>query len=211
MKTQQFILAFAITFLALPLAAQQPVKLFIVPGSEYGVAWGNGTGAEVNDYTAIIDNFNRFGVSVVAATTGQAEDGADIILAGQILRELGHRRIIACGHSQGAAGALNAVALEPELFDAVCPIMPGRDALPSHIPCFLISAQYDVKAAPWLIERRIVRDYPGPILHSTKLGIGHFGVNNSEVLLRSALFSLNDDRWLDIRTNRGWDVVTDRY
>jgi pimeloyl-ACP methyl ester carboxylesterase len=177
-----------------------------------GVAWGNGTNGTVEDYAAVIRYWNDLGISVAAATTGQAESGQDIVLAGETLRLLGCRRIVACGHSQGAAGALNAAHDRPDLFSAVCALMPGREADVGWLPCFVVTAEYDSKKiSADAVEKRLVKWYPGPILHATKLGIGHFGGENPELMLRVTLFLFGDDRWLDLRTHPGWLVITDRW
>lgn len=187
------------------------VELYEAPGATIGVAWGNGTGGTTSYYAPFFRFLNGQGITVAAATTGWAGDGTDIIKAGELLRDKGYTHIIAMGHSQGAGGAL-AAASNSDLFEAVVPIMPGvreRLFLP-EIPCFIVSAEWDVLAAPRLIEAKIVDDYPGPIIHATKRRKGHFAISeDKEMWQYIAWFIQNDELFELIRFDRDWIVVSD--
>ena len=67
---------------------------------------------------------------------------------------VGCTRIVAAGHSQGGGGALRAARARPDLFDAVCPIMPGGGDV-GFQPCFIITAENDKTVPPDTVERNI--------------------------------------------------------
>ena len=181
--------------------AEYPVK-----DSTVGVAWGNGTDAPESYYRPLFRTLNKAGISVAAATTGQAGDGKDIILAGELLAELGCTRIVAMGHSQGGGGATRAAAARPDLFDAVCPIMPARGDV-GWLPCFVVSGERDRLAPAATVARNFVRFYPGPILHAERRGVNHYQWDDAEIMARVTLFALDGEIDLD----RRWRVLTDRY
>ena len=193
-------------WLALALVAADPVTVYPVAGSTIGVAWGNGTDATEAYYRPLFRTLNKAGISVAAATTGQAGDGRDIILAGELLAELGCTRIVAMGHSQGGGGATRAAAARPDLFAAVCPIMPGGGAS-SRLPCFVVSGSLDKRAPATSIEKNLVRRYAGPVLHAEREGINHLGWSDAEVMTRVTRFAKDGSLELDGR----WRIVTDRY
>lgn len=187
------------------LFTADPLAVYAIPDADTGVAWGNGTNAQVNYYLPLIRELNRNGVSVVAATTGQAGSGKEIILAGEALKTLGCVRIVAMGHSQGGSGALRAARDRPDLFVAVCPIMPGGDAY-SDCPCFLVTAQYDLTVVK-RAAARIDAGYPGPILHAERKRIGHYATDDAELIRRVVYFAIDDPRWLAVRTSRSWRLI----
>ena len=191
----------------LVIASADSLAVYAVPGADIGVAWGNGTGAPVEYYRPLFRVLNESGISVVAATTKEAGDGRDIVLAGEALEALGCVRIVACGHSQGGGGASRAAAARPDLFDAVCMIMPGGGDV-GWLPCFIVSGQNDRLAPPRTIERDFVRWYPGPVVHGERKGIGHLGWSDREVMWRVTLFALDDQRWLDVLHHSGWRIYT---
>ena len=193
-------------WLALALVAADPVTVYPVDGSEIGVAWGNGTDAPESYYRPLFRSLNKSGISVAAATTGQAGDGKAIILAGELLAELGCERIVAMGHSQGGGGATRAAAARPDLFDAVCPIMPARGDV-GWLPCFVVSGERDRLAPAATVARNFVRFYPGPILHAERRGVNHYQWDDAEIMARVTLFALDGEIDLD----RRWRVLTDRY
>ena len=191
----------ALTLLTLLLTAD-PLAVYAVPGADTGVAWGNGTNASVSYYLPLIRELNRNGVSVVAATTGQAWSGEEIALAGEALEALGCTRIIAMGHSQGAGGALRAARDRPDLFVAVCPIMPGADIY-SDCPCFLVTAERDLQAVKQAAAK-LDAWYPGPLLHGERKGINHYQTGDRELCRRVAQFAATGDATL---STRYWRVL----
>jgi len=84
------------------------------------VTWGNGTGANPDDYTTLLDHLASWGFTVVASTLPDTGSGRDILAGARDLvaadhrsrspffRHLANDEAAAMGHSQGATGAVRA-------------------------------------------------------------------------------------------------------
>lgn len=106
------------------------------------VTWGNGTDGVPTQYAFLLDHLASWGFVVVASTEPRTASGQAILdaarwMAGQngasgsIFRgKLAPKRVGAMGHSQGAAGVLNAMEKSNGLITTAIPI-----ELPSQVYC----------------------------------------------------------------------------
>jgi hypothetical protein len=95
------------------------------------VTWGNGTGANPDDYTTLFDHLASWGFTVVASTLPNTGSGLDILAGARDLvaadrhrgslyfRHLATTEIAAAGHSQGATGAVRAGELARSFISTV--------------------------------------------------------------------------------------------
>lgn len=84
------------------------------------VTWGNGTDAGPEQYSTLLTHLASWGYVVVASTSGQTGNGVQILAGARHVLRLGENpnsifhdridatRVAAAGHSQGAAGTINA-------------------------------------------------------------------------------------------------------
>ena len=195
-----------------PPPPQEPYVLYPAPGATVGIAWGNGKSATVASYEPLFAWLRANGVSVAAATSSNVGAG-DIIKAGEALKARGCTRIVAVGHSQGGSYALEAARQRPDLFHAVCPIMPGAYAsnwwqpLPK-CPAFFVTGDLDMLSRPADVESRLVARYPGPVLHATRKGIDHWDATLDAAEIREyvRLFVRGDPAIDAIYDDQNWQV-----
>lgn len=142
-------------------------------GTEHPVVtWGNGTGAGPQNYDTLLRHLASWGFVVIDSTNPQTEKGTDI-LAGvrYLVRRNGSRgdefhgridtgHVAAAGHSQGAAGVLNATRLSDGLITTTVPIgLPtaasgaGLAPFPADVdglsgPVFYIAGGLDLVICP---------------------------------------------------------------
>lgn len=109
-------------------------------GNHPVVAWGNGTGAQPKNYEGLFDHLASWGFVVIDSYSKNTGTGAEILASAEYLvaennnpsgifyNKIDINRIGAVGHSQGAAGVLNAHTdyAGGSIFKTVVPI-----ALPS--------------------------------------------------------------------------------
>jgi pimeloyl-ACP methyl ester carboxylesterase len=118
------------------------------------VTWGNGTDATPEKYPGLLNHLASWGYVVVASTSGKTGSGEQILAgARSLLRRdrdpdsvfhgrLDASRVAAAGHSQGAAGAINAAIRSDGLIRTVVPV-----SLPSNLDLALVSpSRFDVAA-----------------------------------------------------------------
>lgn len=98
------------------------------------VSWGNGTGAVPDNYPGLLRHLASWGFVVIASTSTDTGTGNEILAGARYLVEADadpagvfHRRldtaaVAAAGHSQGAAGAINAASLSAGLIKTVVPV-----------------------------------------------------------------------------------------
>lgn len=91
-----------------------------LPGNHPVIAWGNGTGAQPKDYDGIFKHLASWGFVVIDNYSKNTGTGAEILASAEYLvaensnasgifhNKLDLAHIGAVGHSQGAAGVLNA-------------------------------------------------------------------------------------------------------
>jgi hypothetical protein len=106
------------------------------------ITWGNGTFSQPSNYSYLLKHFASWGFAVIATedkTTGPGQtilDAANYLInansnSGSIFfHKLNVNQIGACGHSQGAAGALNALIKSGGSIKTVIPI-----EIPAQIWC----------------------------------------------------------------------------
>lgn len=190
------------------------LQVYNAPGATVGVAWGNGTGGDVSDYEPFFRWLNSQGIVVIAATTPNAGSGDEIVKAAQALRAMGVTRVVAMGHSQGAGGALRASA-KSDLFDAVVPIQPGtvfpdRNDISDFpvVPAFFVTGSLDRLSVATDVQERLAEPYPGPVVHGTRRGIGHFAPTGDagEVRQYVAWFILDDLKFNGIFSDSKWII-----
>ncbi len=155
------------------------------------ILWGNGTGAQPVSYVAILRHWASHGFTVIAAKTGQAGSGRemlDCLNRAQAAAKTAEARtayaqradfskVGASGHSQGAWGALRTLT-DPRIA-ATAPIQPGGSSMaradpnakPS--PMFLISGSAD-NVAPPRTQSLIFGVTDAPAFWGTLEGAGHF-------------------------------------
>ncbi|MCX4096967.1 alpha/beta hydrolase family protein [Nocardia sp. alder85J] len=95
------------------------------------LSWGNGTASTPREYTRLLGQLASYGFTVVASelsNTGsgvEIDAGTDYLVAqnaagaGELSGRLDTARIGVFGHSQGAAGAVNAALHDPDRYAAV--------------------------------------------------------------------------------------------
>lgn len=95
------------------------------------VAWGDGTNAIPEHYSALLNHFASYGFTVIAPISRNAGSGVAIAAAARYLVDrnsdaasiyhdrLDVHRIAAVGHSQGGGGAVRAAASNPALISTV--------------------------------------------------------------------------------------------
>lgn len=149
------------------------------------VTWGNGTDAVPEQYSRLLTHLASWGYVVVASTSGRTGNGVRILAgARQVLRlgdDPGSRfhdridasRVAAAGHSQGAAGAINAANHSAGLIRTVVPVaLPsnlvlalrppsGFDAGKLHASAFYLGGSRDLLFAPPLAQRVHYERTPG--------------------------------------------------
>ena len=87
------------------------------------VTWGNGTGANPSDYSALLSHLASWGFTVIASTLPDTGSGRELLAAAHYLvgaddrtgspyfHHLSVHEVAAVGHSQGATGAVRAAEL----------------------------------------------------------------------------------------------------
>ena len=132
------------------------------------VLWGNGTGAQTSAYTGLLSHWASHGFVVVAANTGSAGsggemlDGIDWLQSSELAGDIDFARIGVSGHSQGGGGAALAGS-DPRVGVSVL-IQPGlslgggsaiRDTGELTGPSFLIAGSADnIVNAALLVQSR---------------------------------------------------------
>ncbi|WP_329521336.1 poly(ethylene terephthalate) hydrolase family protein [Spirillospora sp. NBC_01491] len=150
------------------------------------IIWGNGSFAFPVVYRDLLIHWASHGFVVAASNSTQADTGLSMRAGIDRLARLDgdagspfHGRIDlahvgASGHSQGAAGAINAAA-DPRV-DAIAPIQPGPLATTSglHGPALFLAGQRDSIVWPALV--RAFYDSAGrvPAVYAELKGADHF-------------------------------------
>lgn len=99
------------------------------------LTWGNGSGAAPSDYADLLEHLASWGFVVVASNSPVVGDGSELaagvnymiaqnnLIGGTFYQRLDVTKVGSLGHSQGAAGAINAIRRSPAGFiDSTAPI-----------------------------------------------------------------------------------------
>jgi pimeloyl-ACP methyl ester carboxylesterase len=156
------------------------------------ILWGNGTNTSPAVYGTMLNQWASHGFIVVAAVTGQAGTGKEMLgcldwLAKERAREgsvfkgaVDLARVGASGHSQGGTGAIMA-GRDPRVV-TTAPIQPstigakyevGAEAK-QHGPMLLLSGGADNVADPALNHAHVFEKANVPVVWATLHGAGHF-------------------------------------
>lgn len=124
-------------------------------GTHPVIIWGNGTGASVSTYDALLKHFASHGFIVAAANTEQSGSGKEMLAGIDYLTQQNSSsssayfgkvdlsQVGATGHSQGGGGAIAAGA--DSRVDTTVPIQPGPQGTVSALrgPTFFLAGQLD--------------------------------------------------------------------
>jgi hypothetical protein len=95
------------------------------------ITWGVGAGSAPSTYSVLFTRLVSWGFTIIASTLAhtaggtQVDDGAKYLVAQDAVKgspfygNLNINEVGAAGHSEGAAGAVNAAALDPSLYKTV--------------------------------------------------------------------------------------------
>lgn len=150
------------------------------------LTWGNGTGARVSVYDALLRHYASHGFVVIAShstSTGTAREmlqGVDFMIeeasrpGGRFEGHIDTEAIGATGHSQGGGGSINA-GVDPRVH-CIAPIQPAPGSIREvHGEMLLLAGSRDTIVSP----RRLVRPYsyvpsPVPTVYGILQGATHF-------------------------------------
>ena len=158
------------------------------------VTWGNGTGLGPKDYSGLMSHLASYGMVVVDSYNGNTGDGKVILDAALFLEKENARpasplfgkidtaRVAAVGHSQGAAGVINAATryLRSSFITTVIPV--GKS--PSYLfkddsslltaPIFYVGGTKDVITPPKLAQKSYEATPAAlPAALAVRVGAGH--------------------------------------
>ncbi|PWK84944.1 chlorophyllase-like protein [Lentzea atacamensis] len=148
--------------------------------------WGNGSGSTPETYAGLLRHLASHGFIVVAADTGAAGSGREMLAGLDHVTAEHHRpgsvfrgrvaldRVGGTGHSQGGAGAI-VTGADPRV-DTVVPIQPGpfSDHRLLHGPAFYLAGQLDLVASPLLLVHPRYRESGHvPAVYGELAGAGH--------------------------------------
>ncbi|WP_059008235.1 poly(ethylene terephthalate) hydrolase family protein [Streptomyces specialis] len=157
------------------------------------VLWGNGTFVTPGMYEQLLKHWAGHGFIVAAANTVQANNGDDM-LAGlddlttkngtsgspfHRLADLNH--VVAVGHSQGGAGAINAA--RDERVTSILPLQPGPLASTTdlRVPMLLLVGSEDRIVSPdtWVLNSFYAKS-SAPTLYASLRDANHFASVNTD-------------------------------
>lgn len=173
-------------------------------GNRPVVAWGNGTGAQPKNYEGLFNHLASWGFVVIDSYSKNTGTGAEILASAEYLiaennnpssifyAKIDVNRIGAIGHSQGAAGVLNAHTdyAGGSIFKTVVPIaLPSPNLTnPEHKyntgdvtgSLFLLSGTNDALISPKKSNRQAFDDASDnlPAAMAMAVGAGHNAILN---------------------------------
>lgn len=150
------------------------------------ITWGNGTGAAVDSYEALLRHLASWGFVVIASESPKTGSGLEMIQGIDYMLEqnktpgslfygqLDPERIGATGHSQGGGGAIN-TATDPRVKCTV-PIAPARGEIDQvKCPIFLIAGTLDSIVPAYFVRNTSYKPAEAPTIFGIVQGMGHGG------------------------------------